>query len=168
MGLVLSRRVGESISIGEQIKITVERSSGGTAQLNIEAPRDLKVLRTELAAHRVDQVDPFTVRADLNWLHVFFGVERKEVNAQRFTWNVNTLAKDQALRPMIRFEWEWDERGQWLKLCNRSQLNNLPHLVARWDRPTRGEVERVCRALGMAVRGVRKAEGVEGKSEVAE
>ena len=160
MGLVLSRRAGETIRIGEQIKITIERCSGGTAQLNIEAPRELKVLRDELAAARIDHVDPFTVLADLVWLNLFFGVERKEVNESVSTWNVNTLAKDQALRPMIRFEWEWSERGPWLKLCNRSNVNDRPNLVARWDRPTRGEVERVCRALALDVRGTRSNQPV--------
>ena len=62
-------------------------------------------------------------------LHLFFGVERKEVNPMRFTWQVLTIAKGRDLRPMMRFVWEWDTQGQWLKLCNLSALNDSPHLI---------------------------------------
>lgn len=47
--LVLSRKVGERILIGENIAITVVRVSGGGVRLGIEAPNDLPVVREELA-----------------------------------------------------------------------------------------------------------------------
>ncbi len=47
--LVLSRKVGERILIGQDIAITVVRVSGGGVRLGIEAPNDLPVVREELA-----------------------------------------------------------------------------------------------------------------------
>lgn len=47
--LVLSRKVGERILIGDNIAITVVRVAGGGVRLGIEAPADLPVVREELA-----------------------------------------------------------------------------------------------------------------------
>jgi len=47
--LVLSRKVGERILLGEKIKITVVRVSGGGVRLGIEAPADVTVIREEVA-----------------------------------------------------------------------------------------------------------------------
>ncbi len=46
--LVLSRKVGERIWIGEDISITVVRITGGGVRLGIEAPHELPVVREEL------------------------------------------------------------------------------------------------------------------------
>ena len=46
--LVLSRKVGERILIGEQIAVTVVRISGGGVRLGIQAPSELAVIREEL------------------------------------------------------------------------------------------------------------------------
>ena len=46
--LVLSRKVGERIYVGDQVKITVVRITGGGVRLGIEAPSDLPVVREEL------------------------------------------------------------------------------------------------------------------------
>lgn len=46
--LVLSRKVGERIWIGENIAVTVVRITGGGVRLGIEAPEDLAVVREEL------------------------------------------------------------------------------------------------------------------------
>ena len=46
--LVLSRKVGETILIGDQIKITVTRVERDTVRLRIEAPREIPILREEL------------------------------------------------------------------------------------------------------------------------
>ena len=46
--LVLSRKVGERILIGDQIAITVVRVSGGGVRLGIEAPPELPIVREEL------------------------------------------------------------------------------------------------------------------------
>lgn len=46
--LVLSRKVGERILIGDNISVTVVRVSGGGVRLGIEAPAELPVVREEL------------------------------------------------------------------------------------------------------------------------
>ncbi len=46
--LVLTRKLDESIQIGDDIKITVLRIKGNTIRLGIEAPRDVRVVRSEL------------------------------------------------------------------------------------------------------------------------
>jgi carbon storage regulator len=46
--LVLTRKENEKIQIGDNITITVVRTSGDKVRLGIEAPADMKVLRTEL------------------------------------------------------------------------------------------------------------------------
>lgn len=46
--LVLSRKVGERILLGDQIRITVVRVSGGGVRLGIEAPSDIPVVREEV------------------------------------------------------------------------------------------------------------------------
>lgn len=46
--LVLSRKLGEKIRIGEDIEITVVDIDRGKIRLGIVAPRDVPILRTEL------------------------------------------------------------------------------------------------------------------------
>lgn len=46
--LVLSRKTGERIWIGDDIAVTVVRITGGGVRLGIEAPSELPVVREEL------------------------------------------------------------------------------------------------------------------------
>ncbi len=46
--LVLSRKVGDSIQIGDSIKIRVSRISGSRVTLGIEAPESVRIVRGEL------------------------------------------------------------------------------------------------------------------------
>lgn len=46
--LVLTRKVGESFVIGDNITITVVRVVGGGVRIGIEAPHDCMVMRQEL------------------------------------------------------------------------------------------------------------------------
>ena len=46
--LVLSRKEGERIKLGDSIVITMVRVSGETVRIGIEAPADVIVLREEL------------------------------------------------------------------------------------------------------------------------
>ena len=46
--LVLSRKVGERIQIGEGIVIEVRRVAGNRVTIAVEAPRDMRILRGEL------------------------------------------------------------------------------------------------------------------------
>ncbi|WP_018649504.1 MULTISPECIES: carbon storage regulator [unclassified Thioalkalivibrio] len=47
--LVLTRETGESVWIGQNVRVTVVRVKGGQVKLGIEAPHDVPVLRDELA-----------------------------------------------------------------------------------------------------------------------
>ncbi len=46
--LVLTRRIGESIKINEDVKITVIDVKGKNIRLGIEAPKDTKLYREEV------------------------------------------------------------------------------------------------------------------------
>jgi carbon storage regulator len=46
--LVLSRKVGEAVVIGDQIRVIVVSSSNGRVRLGIEAPGDVTVHRQEV------------------------------------------------------------------------------------------------------------------------
>ena len=46
--LVLSRKVGERILIGDDIAVTVVRVTGGGVRIGIEAPAEMAVIREEL------------------------------------------------------------------------------------------------------------------------
>ena len=50
--LVLSRKVGERVLIGDQIAVTAVRVAGGGVRLGIEAPAELPVIREELKQQR--------------------------------------------------------------------------------------------------------------------
>ena len=47
--LVLSRKVGEKIVIGDNITVVVNRVSGNRISLGIEAPSNVRIIRGELA-----------------------------------------------------------------------------------------------------------------------
>ncbi|MEJ2542704.1 MAG: carbon storage regulator CsrA [Calditrichaceae bacterium] len=46
--LVLTRRLGESITIGDNIKIVIVDIDGNQVKLGIEAPRNIEIYREEL------------------------------------------------------------------------------------------------------------------------
>ncbi len=46
--LVLTRRLGESINIGDNIKITVVDIDGKQVKIGIEAPKDISIFREEV------------------------------------------------------------------------------------------------------------------------
>jgi carbon storage regulator len=54
--LVLSRKVGERILIGENISVTVVRIAGGAVRIGVEAPPELPVIREELKG-QFDEID---------------------------------------------------------------------------------------------------------------
>ena len=47
--LVLSRKAGESIRIGDDLVVTVTRVRGNRVQISIDAPREVAIRRGELA-----------------------------------------------------------------------------------------------------------------------
>ena len=46
--LVLTRRKGESITIGDDVKIIIVEIDGNQIKLGIEAPREIEIYREEL------------------------------------------------------------------------------------------------------------------------
>ncbi len=52
--LILTRKIGESLLIGDNIRVTVLEIRGKQVRLGIEAPADIAVLREELSQH-IDQ-----------------------------------------------------------------------------------------------------------------
>lgn len=46
--LILQRRIGESLVIGEEIRISVVSIEGGRVRLAISAPPEVSILRSEL------------------------------------------------------------------------------------------------------------------------
>jgi carbon storage regulator len=71
--LILSRKVGESIIIkvgSNNIKITILESNNGTLKLGFEAPKEIKIYRSELYEEIVNQnkasiIDDITQAANL-------------------------------------------------------------------------------------------------------
>lgn len=51
--LILTRRVGQSVKIGDDIEITVLQASGDQVRLGISAPPQVKVYRAEVLAQIV-------------------------------------------------------------------------------------------------------------------
>lgn len=46
--LILQRRIGESLMIGEEIRVSVVSIEGGRVRLAISAPPEVSILRSEL------------------------------------------------------------------------------------------------------------------------
>ncbi|HWC89793.1 MAG TPA: carbon storage regulator [Pirellulales bacterium] len=75
--LVLSRKVGEKIVVDDNVTIVINRISGQRVSIGIEAPRGMRVVRSELrprddlAGHRLDDgfsdpTDTSVVSAETN------------------------------------------------------------------------------------------------------
>jgi carbon storage regulator len=66
--LVLSRKAGESICIGEDITVEIRRVAGNRVTIALHAPRDVRILRGELqqAALAFAEADAAEIEIDLN------------------------------------------------------------------------------------------------------
>jgi carbon storage regulator len=53
--LVLTRKAGESIVVGDDIVVTVLEIRGGQVRLGVEAPRDISVHRSEVQQQVVSE-----------------------------------------------------------------------------------------------------------------
>ena len=54
--LVLSRKPGERILIGDKVSITIVRIGPNTVRLGIDAPRDMNIVREELTDRSSSEV----------------------------------------------------------------------------------------------------------------
>ncbi len=78
--LVLTRKTGEGIIIGDDIKITIVELKSGGVRIGIDAPRDIKVHRQEVF-DRIKQENKEATQwdiADLNELSSLLDVGRKK------------------------------------------------------------------------------------------
>jgi carbon storage regulator len=55
--LILTRRIGEALMIGDQIKVIVMQVNGSQIRLGIEAPKDVAVHREEIYQRIKDSDD---------------------------------------------------------------------------------------------------------------
>jgi carbon storage regulator len=58
--LVLTRKVDEEIVIGDDIVVKIVRVKGGSIRIGIEAPRNVRVMRSELTAAQRELVGAAT------------------------------------------------------------------------------------------------------------
>ncbi len=78
--LVLTRKIGEGIIIGDDIKITVVELKGGGVRIGIDAPREMKIHRQEVF-DRIKQENKEATQwdmADLNELSTLLDAGRKK------------------------------------------------------------------------------------------
>ena len=59
--LVLTRKVGERIVIGNNISVVINRIAGNRISLGVDAPRHVRVVRGELAEEEQPLDDPGTL-----------------------------------------------------------------------------------------------------------
>jgi len=78
--LVLTRKSGEGIIIGDDIKITVVELKGGGVRIGIDAPREMKIHRQEVF-DRIKQENKEAAQwdiADLSELSTMLNAGRKK------------------------------------------------------------------------------------------
>jgi carbon storage regulator len=56
--LVLSRKPGERILIGDDVEVTIVRIGPNTVRVGIEAPREMSIVREELCVSQPDEGEP--------------------------------------------------------------------------------------------------------------
>lgn len=54
--LVLSRKAGERVLIGDEIEVTIVRIGPNTVRIGIDAPRDMNIVRDELCADKKEEL----------------------------------------------------------------------------------------------------------------
>lgn len=52
--IVLGRKKGQSLLIGDDVKVTITKVRGKTVSIGVEAPRSIKVLREEIASPKIE------------------------------------------------------------------------------------------------------------------
>src|SRR5690606_9373172 len=62
--LVLTRKQQQQIQVGEGVTITILRIKGGSVRIGIEAPSDVRIIRSELSPHETEEAPEDAVPAD--------------------------------------------------------------------------------------------------------
>jgi len=62
--LVLTRRVGESILIGDDIEVKVSEIGGGQVRLSMTAPKDVVIVRKEISRRVKGKIVPLDRNPD--------------------------------------------------------------------------------------------------------
>ncbi len=62
--LILTRRAGESLRIGDNVEVTVMQVNGTQVRIGIKAPRDVTVDREEIAERKRRDRNSPTPRSD--------------------------------------------------------------------------------------------------------
>jgi carbon storage regulator (csrA) len=65
--LIITRKKGESLMIGDDIEIVISKIEDGSVKIGIKAPRDVQVLRKELY-EEVEKENMEAVQVDMNML----------------------------------------------------------------------------------------------------
>lgn len=81
--LVLSRKKNESIMIGDHITLTVLSVSGERARIGIEAPINVRVMRSELL-HTQENNDATAIHSDRN-----YATPQRALRSSRITKNTH-------------------------------------------------------------------------------
>lgn len=55
--MVLSRKCGERVLVGDKVVVTVVRIGPNAVRLGIEAPKDMNIVRDELAVHPIQETN---------------------------------------------------------------------------------------------------------------
>jgi len=64
--LVLTRKAGESVYIGQDISVTIVKVNGRQVRLKIDAPREVPILREELRNQEFDlDLDSLMLKTEL-------------------------------------------------------------------------------------------------------
>ena len=65
--LIITRRKGESLMIGDDIEITISKIEDGSVKIGINAPRSITILRKELY-EQVEEENKAAINIDMNLL----------------------------------------------------------------------------------------------------
>ena len=65
--LIITRKKGESLMIGDDIEIIISKIDDGSVKIGIKAPRDIQILRKELY-EEVEQENKEATKIDISML----------------------------------------------------------------------------------------------------